>query len=329
MHNPLHRHAATVRAWRDLSPGVREFELRPEGGALAWTVGSHLNVQVRIDAGTEPRSYSLVGLPHDDGAHEVYRIAVKRADPGRGGSRFMWSLNAGAELSISEPRNHFPLSLGAPRHLVVAGGIGITPLLGMALTLLQRGADVQMRYAARSADELVYRDRLATALGDRLRCVIDERGETLDLGAEVAALPPHALMWVCGPLPLLDAARAAWASAGRAGADLRFETFGNTGAHAAQPFWVDLPRHGLRLEVPADRTLLDALSDAGVEILSDCRRGECGLCVMDIVGVHGIIDHRDVFLSRRQQLEGRSLCTCVSRVIGGGVTLDSSFRADP
>jgi ferredoxin-NADP reductase len=328
MHKPLHWHAATVRGLHDLSPSVREFELRPEGGALPWTVGSHLDVQVRIDAHAEPRSYSLVGLPTDADGHEVYRIAVKRAEPGRGGSRFMWSLERGAELAIGEPRNHFPLTLGAPRHLVLAGGIGITPLLGMALTLHQRGADVQVRYAARSTGELVYRDRLATALGDRLRTFADDAGPAIDLDAEVAHLPAGALMWVCGPLPLLDAARAAWARAGRPAADLRFETFGNTGAHAAQPFWVELPRHGLRIEVPADQTLLDALGAAGVDVLSECRRGECGLCAMDIVGVQGTLDHRDVFLSERQRREGRSLCACVSRVIGGGVTLDTSYRAD-
>jgi ferredoxin-NADP reductase len=282
---------------------------------------------VLSDAGPATRSYSLVGTPQDDGANEVYRIAVKRAQPGRGGSRFMWSLNTGAELSIGEPNNHFPLSFGAPQHLLVAGGIGITPLLGMALTLAQRGADVQMRYAARQADELVYRDRLAAELGTRLRTFTDDGGEVLDLDAEIAALPSRAQLWVCGPIPLLDAARAAWARTGRASADLRFETFGNTGAHDAQPFWVELPRHGLRLQVAAGQTLLDVLNDAGVETLSDCRRGECGLCAMDIVGVQGIIDHRDVFLSARQKLEGRILCTCVSRVVGS-VTLDSSFRPD-
>lgn len=329
MRNPLQWHTATVRAQRDLSPSVREFELRPEGGVLPWTVGSHLNVQVQTDAGLETRSYSLVGLPHGEGAGEVYRIAVKRAQPGRGGSRFMWSLTSGAELSISEPNNHFPLAFGAPQYLLVAGGIGITPLLGMAWTLAQRGADVQMRYAARQADELVFREQLGAALGERLRTFADDRGEVLDLDAEIAALQPRAQLWVCGPVPLLDAARAAWARAGRASADLRFETFGNTGAHEAHTFWVDLPRHGVRLEVPAERSLLDVLNEAGVETLFDCRRGECGLCVMDIVGVQGIIDHRDVFLSARQKREGRSMCTCVSRVSGGGVTLDSSFRADP
>jgi ferredoxin len=135
-------------------------------------------------------------------------------------------------------------------------------------------------------------------------------------------------MLICGPLPLLDAARTAWAGAGRAAANLRFETFGNTGAHASEAFWVRLPRHGLELNVPADRTLLDVLNEAGVETLSDCRRGECGLCAMDIVSVHGTMDHRDVFFSAHEKQTDQRLCACVSRVAGGGVVLDSAYRAD-
>ena len=332
MKNNRQWHPASVRAHRDLSPTVREFELRPEGGVKPWTVGSHLNVQVPIAGRLETRSYSLVGLPSGqgigDGAADVYRIAVKRAEPGRGGSRFMWGLETGAELNVGEPNNHFQLAVGAPQHLLVAGGIGITPIVGMALMLKQRGANLQMRYAARSADELVYRDVLGTALGDRLRTFTDDSAERIDLGAEIAALAPRALMWICGPMPLLEAARAAWAAAGRAAADLRFETFGNTGHFEAQPFWVELPRHGLRLDVPADRSLLDALNDAGVETLFECKRGECGLCALDIQRVEGTVDHRDVFFSPHQKSSNAQLCACVSRISGGGVVLDSAYRAE-
>lgn len=321
-------HPATVRALRDLSPTVREFEIRPEGGIKPWSVGSHLTVQVQVDGRQETRSYSLVGLPHVAPAQEVYRIAVKRAQPGRGGSRFMWGLEVGAELRIGEPNNHFELALGAPQFLLVAGGIGITPILGMAQLLAERGADVRMRYAARDPGELVYRDTLQDCLGERLQTFTDSSGQRLDLDAEVAALAPGGQLWICGPLPLLDAARAAWARSGRRAADLRFETFGNSGRFEAQPFWVELPRHGLRLEVPAGRSLLDALEEAGVDTLWDCRRGECGLCAMDIVRCEGQVDHRDVFFSEHEKQANTRLCACVSRVSGGGVVLDSAYRPD-
>ena len=340
MKNNLQYHPATVRAHRDLSPTVREFELRPEGGVKPWTVGSHLNVEVHIDDRLETRSYSLVGLQRGDGmgdgwggkasegAADVYRIAVKRAEPGRGGSRFMWALETGAELQVGEPNNHFPLAVGAPQHLLIAGGIGITPLVGMALMLNLRGANLQMRYAARNTAELVYRDVLSAALGERLRTFTDDTAGRIDLTAEINALAPRAQMWVCGPMPLLEAARAAWATAGRAAADLRFETFGNTGRFEAQAFWVEVPRHQLRLHVPADRSLLDVLNEAGIETLFDCKRGECGLCALDITRVEGTVDHRDVFFSPHQKSSNRQLCACVSRISGGGVVLDSAYRPE-
>ena len=111
-------------------------------------------------------------------------------------------------------------------------------------------------------------------------------------------------------------------------ADLRFETFGNSGRREAEPFWVELPRHGLRFEVPAERSLLDVLEEHGVQALSDCRRGECGLCAMDIVSVQGTVDHRDVFFSAHQKQANQRLCACVSRINGGGVVLDSAYRPD-
>ena len=328
MRNPLQWHPATVRAHRDLSPTVREFEIRPEGGTRPWTVGSHLNVQVRIKDRDETRSYSLVGLPGQDEHREVYRIAVKLAQPSRGGSRHMWSLETGAELNVGEPNNHFELPLGAPQYLLVAGGIGITPIVGMAQLLHARGADVRMRYAARSEAEFAFGDVLRNALGERLQTFADDAGQRIAFADEIAALHPDALLLMCGPLPMLDAVRAAWAQSGRAPANLRFETFGNSGVTANEAFWVRLPRHGLELQVPADRTLLDVLNEAGVDTLFDCKRGECGLCAVDVIESQGAIDHRDVFFSAHEKQSNRRLCACVSRVSGGGLVLDSAYRSD-
>jgi ferredoxin-NADP reductase len=322
MRNSQRWHSAHIRAHRDLSATVREFEIRPEGGVLPWTVGGHIDVQVQVDGRAETRSYSLVGLPGGD----AYRIAVKRAQPSRGGSAFLWSRETGDELPVGEPRNQFELGRTARDTLLVAGGIGITPLLGMAQTLAARGAKVAMCYAARSADELVFADTLRAALGDRLRLFRGDAGERIDIAREIAALSPGAQLLACGPIGLLESLCTAWAAAGRTGADLRFETFGNSGHFAAEPFWVELPRHGLRIEVPAERSLLDVLADAGVEVLADCRRGECGLCAMDVVRVEGQLDHRDVFFSAEQKHANQRLCACVSRVQGGGVVLDSAWR---
>jgi ferredoxin-NADP reductase len=329
-------HSATVRAHRDLTPTVREFELLPDRGVASWSVGAHINVAVQVDGKNEVRSYSLVGLPARSMADGVYRIAVKRAQPGQGGSRFMWNLSVGDTLNISKPSNHFELTANLTEHaldyLLIAGGIGITPMLGMAQRLAARGAKVQMRYAARSTAELAYLEELRTALGTDLQVFCDDAGQQIDLDFEIAALPARGQLWMCGPLALLDAARAAWARAGRAAADLRFETFGNSGQFEAQAFWVEIPRHQLRLEVPANRSLLSVLEQAGVQTLYECERGECGLCAMDVVSVSGTVDHRDVFFSAHEKLGNQRLCACVSRVhrAGGGaqVVLDSAYRAD-
>ncbi len=328
---------ATVERAEDLSPSVRGLWLRPPGGVRPWTVGSHLRVRVRLDTAhtgvhEDIRHYSLVGRPQDSQAQGLYPIAVKRALPGRGGSRFMAALRAGDNLPVAGPDNHFPLPVAAAHSLLVAGGIGITPMLGMALALAARGSPLRMAYAVRSDDELVFADTLRAALGERLQTFVDARGERIDLDAEIAALPPRAQLLICGPVPLLQATQAAWARAGRAVADLRFETFGSSGNRAVEPFRVRVPRHGLEVEVPADRSLLDVLCENGVDTLFDCRRGECGLCAVDVLSLQGEVDHRDVFFSAAEQAGNRRLCACVSRVADGRgsglLVLDSSFRPD-
>ncbi|MBT9486819.1 MAG: oxidoreductase [Rubrivivax sp.] len=325
---------ARVEATRDLSATVREFTLRPAAGVAPWNVGSHLRVRLSADGQDLLRSYSLVGLPQDSVRDGVYRIAVKRVDPSRGGSRCMWRLSAGAVLRIAGPDNHFELPLAAPFTLLVAGGIGITPMLGMALTLARRGTPVRMLYAARSPDELVYADRLRAALGDRLATFTDAEGTRIDLDAEIAALPAGAQMLVCGPAPLLQGAQSAWQRADRPTTALRFETFGSGGLKGAEPFWVQVGgqkdgRMAARIEVPADRSLLQVLAEHGIDTMSDCERGECGLCVVDVLALEGEIDHRDVFFSAEEKCANRRLCACVSRVRGGGVVVDTGYRPDP
>ncbi len=318
---------AQVVALRDLTPTVREFELRPESGeALPYEPGAHLQVQVMTAQGRlQTRSYSLVG----EGDGRSWRIAVKRLDDGRGGSLAMWRLAPGDRLQVSAPQNHFPLDLSAPGYLLVAGGIGITPLVLMAERLgahaKRSGVPVRMLYGARHAGEFAYLAQLQAALGEGVSA--HEGTAPIDFAAAIAALPPGGQLYTCGPVPMLEAVQRAWEAAGRAPADLRFETFGSSGRLAAQAFTVRIPRHDLAITVPADCTLLEALDAAGVETLWDCKRGECGLCAMDVLAVDGEIDHRDVFLSEHEKQATTRICACVSRAVGT-LTLDSAYRPD-
>jgi ferredoxin-NADP reductase len=319
---------AQVAALRDVTPTVREFELRPEAGAAMARLepGAHLQVQVQLASGRqETRSYSLVG----EGDGRYWRIAVKRLDDGRGGSLAMWRLAVGDRLQVSAPQNHFPLDLSAPGYLLVAGGIGVTPLVLMAQRLgahaRRGGAPVKMLYGARHAGELGYLAHLRDALGDGV--AVHEGAEPIDFARAIAALPPGGQLYTCGPVPMLEAVKRAWQAAGRPIEDLRFETFGSSGRLAAQPFEVRVPRQGLTISVPADLTLLEALEAAGVQTLWDCKRGECGLCAMEVLALDGEIDHRDVFLSEHEKQSATRICACVSRAVGT-LTLDSAYRAD-
>ncbi len=327
MKNPQTWIDTRIHAIRDITPSVREFTLKPAGGVAPFEPGSHLQVQLLVRHGgaarVHTRSYSLIGQP--DGA--FYRIAVKRLDDGRGGSLAMWQLGAGDRLNCTEPQNHFPLDLNAPAYLLVAGGIGITPLLGMAQLLAARGANVRMLFGARSDAELAYRAELDRALAANLNCSVAQRGEMIAFAPAIAALPAGAQMLVCGPVALLEAARRAWAQAGRLPQDLRYETFGSSGRFAPQAFQVKVPRHQLAFTVSQDGCLLDELEMQGVQALYDCRRGECGLCAMDVLSVQGEIDHRDVFLTDDEKTMNKKICVCVSRVVGE-ITLDSAYRTE-
>lgn len=315
---------ATLTATRDLTPDIRLLEIAPADGALAWDPGSHIDLAVDLNGRLDRRSYSLVGTADP----AVYRIAVKRVTASRGGSSWLHGLSPGQRLQVSAPRNRFPLQHGAASYLLIAGGIGITPLLGMAEALLQRGADFRLLYAVRSRRDLAFADMLTTRLGDRLGLFVSDEANRMDLMREVATLPAHADIYFCGPSRMLAGLQDALDQLGRPPSSLRFETFGSGGLQPNESFWVKVPRLGIEIAVPENSTMLDALEAAGVEVMSECRRGECGLCAVDVVAVEGGIDHRDVFLSEQQKRENHRLCACVSRAVHGGLIIDTAWRAD-
>ncbi|NRG18555.1 oxidoreductase [Rhizobiales bacterium] len=314
------RNAVVTRA-QAIADGIRLIELSVEGGLPPFEPGSHVSVEVMVDGMPAIRSYTCVS---SDAGH--IRLAVKRHEHSRGGSRFMWTLIEGAKLRVTVPENRFALSWRASSYLLIAGGIGITPIYGMAKALSERGKPARLAYAASTRGELAFADELADVMGESAEFFISGEGRRIDLAAEFAGLPPNGEAYICGPLGMLNAAKAEWAKTGRPPSRLRFEVFGDSGEKPEAPFSVEVAGLGKRVDVSPDQSLLDALNAAGVDMIWDCLRGECGLCAVEIVKLDGELDHRDVFFSDEEKQEQRRMCTCVSRLAGGSAVIDTGYR---
>lgn len=294
---------------------VYEF-VRPEGGALpAAESGAHVDVHL---ANGITRSYSLLQAAPSP---ERYLVGVKRDPNSRGGSRYMHeTLRVGTLLELSGPRNHFPLAEQAGHSMLIAGGIGITPILCMAERLAALGASFELWYASRTRADLAFLPELAR-FGERVHLHLDEEaGAVLDMAAIVAAAPAGAHFYCCGPGPMLGAYEAA--TAARAPDTVHLERFG---AAAPPPgggegFCVALARSGIELQVPPDATVLQVLASNGIAVDSSCEAGICGCC--EVAVLEGEVDHRDEVLTASQRAGNRSMMVCCSRAKGQRLVLD-------
>jgi ferredoxin-NADP reductase len=317
---------ATVRSVSAVARDVRLVEIEPAAGVSAYQLGSHLELSLLINGLPDTRSYSLVG---DSPVAGAYRIAVKLLPNSRGGSRWVHDLVPGQPVRISRPSSHFQLLHGRTEYLLIAGGIGITALIGMAETLARRDRPFRLLYAGAHRDRMPFLDELADVCGSALEVFVSSEGRRLDVGAEIDALHPDGEAYVCGPLRLMDAARTAWTATGRSPSRMRIETFGASGRYPTAGFTVRVADADREVEVPATRTLLAALTEAGVDMMWDCLRGECGLCTVAVLDHDQPLDHRDVFLSEDERAANTALCACVSRARSGTVTIDTGARPDP
>jgi ferredoxin-NADP reductase len=313
---------AVVRSTLDVTKAIREIRLTPDGGVLDYAPGSHIDVAVRIGSCEQTRSYSLVG----SATESAYRIAVRRSPNGRGGSLAMCELSAGDRIRISEPKNTFPLSFHRPDYLLIAGGVGITPLLGMATALRQNNARVRLIYAAKTSADIAFADELDKHIGQNWQRAISADNGKLDLQPVLQAVLPDGEVYVCGPVGLLEDARQQWTALGRPIECLRFETFASGGHFDRKSFTVELPYFGKSIVVGENESMLDALRRENIDVVFDCLRGECGLCVVPILEASGEIDHCDVFFSAAQKAQNKLICTCVSRAVGGSIKIDTGYR---
>ncbi len=303
----------TVAARRDTAVGVRAVELRPVGGQLPTAQpGDHIDVALPNGI---TRQYSLVNAP---GELDAYVIGVKRESTSRGGSAWIHDdLTVGDQLTISEPRHQFVLRRDSFRTLLIAGGIGITPLLAMAQALHANGLDFALHVFAQSAEHVPFGERLA-GLGDTVvrHLGLDPAATAAAVTALLAGPGEGEHVYVCGPAPMIGAVQDAAAAAGWPAGSVHVEYFANPAdTDTAGAFTVELARSATVIEVPAGTTLLDALRGHGVDVPSSCEQGTCGTCVVGVLDGRPL--HQDVYLDAAEHAAGRLMTTCVSRAAPG------------
>ncbi len=277
-----------------------------------WTPGAHIDVYVP-DGST--RQYSLCGDPRD---RSGWQIAVLKEPASKGGSVFLHEqLRVGDRLLVTRPKNHFNLE-EAPFHALVAGGIGITPIMAFAEHLDRDGRPFSLTYGGRTADTMAFTARLA-ALGDRVTLVREDTEGRPDLMAIMRSLPAGGLVYVCGPLPLLRAVEAAAEEVFGPDQDVvRFELFSRAGievpdvpAPDGATYELVLNKSGHTLRLAPDTNILDVVLALGIEIENDCRDGICGSCITRVLS--GTVEHRDLVLTKREQAAMDQMLICCSR----------------
>ncbi|WP_373635205.1 2Fe-2S iron-sulfur cluster-binding protein [Yoonia sp. SS1-5] len=302
--------------------GIKSFTLAKPGlfKLPAYEPGAHIDVHCGEGI---IRQYSLCGDPAD---RRKFMIAVKQGDPSRGGSDLMHlAVKEGDRLEIGSPRNNFPLDEDAPHTVLLAAGIGITPIIAMADRLHALGKSFALHYFSRATGHTAFRARLADgAYAEHVHFYEGlERAQTGNRLREILATPvAGGQVYMCGPGPFMDAAEALALENWPADA-VNLERFAANPALAGAPthaFEVELARTGVSLQVGADETILDVLDANGIDAAFSCEQGVCGTCVTDVIA--GTLDHRDSFLSDKQRAAGKQMCLCVSRANGDKLVLD-------
>lgn len=300
--------------------GVCRFDLvTQDGSALpAFSAGAHIDVHV---APGLIRQYSLSNDPSE---RDRYRIAVLREPASRGGSAGMHeSVRAGDLLRVSEPRNHFPL-VEAPRSLLLAGGIGVTPILAMAHALHAQGRSFEMHYCGRSASRMAFLEELRSAgfAGSVVLHADDVPAQKFDAEAVLARPESDTHLYVCGPNGFMDhvletARRNGWPEA-----QLHREYFAGavTTLESDGCFEVRVASSGLSCQVPAGKTVIEVLAAHGVEVPTSCEAGICGTCLTRVV--EGTPDHRDSFLTDAERAANDQFTPCCSRAFSPLLVLD-------
>jgi ferredoxin-NADP reductase len=295
--------------------GVAVLDLADATGAPLppWDPGAHIDLRL---PGGMVRQYSLCGDPAD---RTTWRIGVLREPDGRGGSAHVHdAVREGTVVDARGPRNHFAL-VDAPRYLFIAGGIGVTPIVPMVAAVAAAGARWDLHYGGRSRRSMAFLDAFPPAQRPSVTLYPQDEVGLIDLDRVLGRPRADTAVYCCGPEPLLAAVErrcAAWPAG-----SLHVERFApRAAAGPLEAFEVELAASGLTLTVPPNQSVLRALEEAGVEVLSSCREGTCGTCETPVLA--GRVDHRDSLLTPDERAANDTMFVCVSRAAGPGLVLD-------
>lgn len=295
-----------------LTSTIRLIRLEaPDGAPLpGFDAGAHIELEFDSGVAAVQRKYSLVSPTSE---LRYYEIAVKRNPHGRGGSMFLHdTLAIDDELQANAPVSEFRVARDGRRFILIAGGIGITPMLSLAADLEQSGLPYELHYSARSEAEMALRERLPQGEHGAVTLYFTDAGAKarMDVTAllDDCAADKDAHVYVCGPARLIDAVRIAAGKHGIREHRIHFESFGPGWEAGDEKVSLALTESGMEFEVAPGTTLLDAMEAAGAWIASECRRGECGACITSYSGGKPL--HRDSCLTVEQRAS--SFCPCVS-----------------
>jgi dimethylamine monooxygenase subunit B len=309
-----------VTAIEQVTPLIKHFRLAaPRGETLpAFSGGSHVIVVMRGETRVHRNPYSLLSAPQN---LDTYEIAVRRMEESRGGSHFMHDrLQVGTRLDIAHPVNLFGLDKIARKHLMIAGGIGITPFLAQLEDLHGGNVPYELHYSVRSAEHAAFLARLKAREQDRVRIYYDSEAQVIDFEGLLSKQPLGTHVYVCGPAGfigrVIDTARAC----GWSGSHIHWEQF--SAPPTGDVFEVQLARSRKKIVVPQDSTLLEAIEAAGVDVPYLCRGGVCGFCQSTVSECDGELLHYDHFLSDAEKASGKTIMPCVSRARAKHLVLD-------
>lgn len=309
-----------VVAIEQVTAEIKHFTLAPAaGGDLpAFSGGSHIIVVMRGANRIHRNPYSLMSSP---GQLDTYEISVRRMEQSRGGSHFMHDqVQVGSELEIAHPVNLFPLDKIARKHLLIAGGIGITPFVAQLADLHSGDVPYELHYATRSLEHCAFGEVLAEREPGRVHRYYDSTGTLIDFEGLLSSQPLGTHVYVCGPGPMIERVVATAREQGWPDSHIHWEQF--SAPPAGEAFDVYLARSNLEVHVVPDQSLLECIEAAGVEVPYLCRGGVCGHCRTAVIEVQGQLVHNDHFLSDEEKASGRVIMPCVSRARCSKLVLD-------